>query len=188
MHWLGDGIDEVFSYEVFNIEGAFVFEHVVDGTGDFVGEDGVSFEFAAALAGEVIGKGCDVTVVSFGKDGGFSEDPTQVGVAELGSAQSFDFSGAGDGAFDQATVAAEALNIGEALDGIDLVDDGKAEGLANSGHGAHEGELERHDVAGGGDELFFELLDGVVVGGDEHNFGLNGEAVVFVIVIFEQLF
>ncbi|MCK5922351.1 MAG: hypothetical protein KAG66_15505 [Methylococcales bacterium] len=48
----------------------------------------------------------------------FAEGPAQVSVPHLPAGESFDLPGAGDGAFDEAAVADEVLDGGEAVDGV----------------------------------------------------------------------
>ena len=59
-----------FSY----VEAGSVFEHEVGGSGEFVGEDCVAFEFAVLLF-KALGEGVECVVVAFSKYGGFAEGP-----------------------------------------------------------------------------------------------------------------
>jgi hypothetical protein len=81
-----------------------------------------------------VGRGARAGHPAFGDDGGFAEGPAEIGIAEFGVAEAFDFAGAGDGAFDQAAVTEEILHAGKAGDIADFVEEGQAEELANAGY------------------------------------------------------
>jgi len=148
---------------------------VVDGAAQFASKDGVAFKFAVFVF-EVTGEGVEMWVVAFAEDGGFSKGPAEVGVAEFGSAQSFDLAGARDGSFDKAGVAEEVTDGGEAGDGVDLVEDGEGEGGADAGDGLEEGEVAWLMSPSLGEKFFFKGFDGVVVVDDELDILLEAEA------------
>lgn len=173
--------------QFFDIEAGSVFQHEVDGAAELAGEDGVAFELAMFFF-ESAGKGIELFVVTFAEDGGFAESPAQVGVAEFGSAQAFDLSGAGDGAFDETTVTQEVLHGGEALDSVDFVEHGQPEGFSNSGRGAQESEITRLVAFGDGEEFFFQGLDRFVILDNEMDILLQSKAVTWIIVGSEKGF
>src|SRR6516225_7449646 len=92
-------------------------------------------------------------MVALGDDCGFAEGPAQVGIAQLGAAQTFDLAGAGDGAFDQAAIGDEVFDGGEAVDVADLIENGQAEAFTNAGH-----RLEQCVIAGQG-QVFGQMLE-----------------------------
>jgi hypothetical protein len=74
-------------------------QHVIDGPGQFDGEDGVGLEFVAAVAGlQALGQRADDHGIAFGDHCGFAEGPAEIGIAELGPAQALDLAGGSDGA------------------------------------------------------------------------------------------
>ena len=86
--------------EAFGVEDGFLFEHKIDGAGQFDGQHGVGLELIIQPGFEPLGERAEAGI-AFGNDGGFAEGPAEIGIAEFGPAQAFDFAGAGDGAFDQ---------------------------------------------------------------------------------------
>jgi hypothetical protein len=99
--------------EPFRIEDGAVLEHEEDGAGQFDGNHGIGFELVAVHPGfQTLGQRTKDGVIALGDDGGFTEGPAEVGIAELGSAQALDLACAGNGAFDQATVGEEVLDGG----------------------------------------------------------------------------
>jgi hypothetical protein len=134
------------------------------------------------------GESVERFVVTFAEHGGLSESPAQVGVAELGASQPLDLAGTGDGAFDQARVAQEVAHRGEALDGIDLVEEGQPQGLADSRDASQQGEVARFVAFGDGEQFLLQSLDGVVVADDEFNVVLEGETLPRIPGDFEKRF
>ena len=125
--------------EALGIKDSVVFEHVINGAGEFDGQNGVGLEFIAAHAGfKPLSEGADEGVVAFGDDGGFGKGPAEIGVAKLLTAEPFDFAGGGDGAFDEAAIAEEILDGWEAGDVADFVKEGQAERFADAGDSLQE--------------------------------------------------
>ena len=93
----------------FSIESGSFLKHEVDGSAELIGQDSVAFKFTM-FGYEHFGIGCKQRMIPFTDDGGLAEGPAQVGIAHFPAAEAFDFSGTGNGAFDQAAVAAEILN------------------------------------------------------------------------------
>ena len=83
-------------------------------------------------------------------------------VAQLGPTQAFDLAGAGDGAFDQPTVAQEILDRGEAVDVADLLENGQAEVFSDARGGLQERILATGDLFGLPIEFLFDFEDLVV--------------------------
>ena len=171
--------------ELVEIKGFPVLKHEVDGATQLAGEDGVAFELAV-LRFEASGVGVEIFVVAFAKHGGLTEGPSQIGVAELGPPEALDLAGTGDGALDEATVAEEVLRGGKTVDGLDFVENGQSQGLADAGDGAQQGEVARLFPFGDSEEFLFQLLDGVVVLNDQLDILLKGKTLTGVFGGFEE--
>ena len=113
--------------------------------------------------------------IAFGNDGGFAEGPAEIGIAEFGPAQAFDFAGAGDGAFDQAAIGEEIFDAGKAGDIADFVEDGQAEVIADARGGFEQGEVAAGGLFGQLQELFFEAGELGVIMANEGQIILQGE-------------
>ena len=163
--------------ELFDIKDGAVLEHEVNGAAELIGDDGVGLE-GTFLGFQAVVVGGEHGAVASTQDGGFADGPPEIGVAEFGAAQALDLTGAGDGALDQATVAGEVLDGGETVDGVDLVEDGEGQGLADAGDGLEEGVIAGGEAAGGGNQLRFEPGDHLVVVADGGQIGLEVEAVM----------
>ena len=149
------------------IEDGFVLEHEIDGPGQLDGHDGVGFELVAAVFGfKALGQGADDSMIAFGNDGGFAKGPAQIRVAEFGSAQALDFSGACDGAFDQSAVGKEVFDGGKTGDVANLVEDGQAEAVADSCDAQEQGKVTGGNQFGLALKLPVELGDLLVEVGD----------------------
>ncbi len=101
------------SDQALGVKNGFVLEHEIDGARQLDGQDRVGFEFVAAhLRLQALRQRADQVVIAFGDDRGFAKGPAQIGVAQLGPAQTLDLAGAGHGAFDQPTIAQEIFDRG----------------------------------------------------------------------------
>src|SRR6266576_1761074 len=146
--------------QALGVENGFVFEHEVNGASQFDGQNRVGFEFVAVdLRLQALRQRADQVVIAFGDDRGFTKGPAQVGIAQLGSAQALDLAGAGDGAFDQPTIAQEIFDGGEAAEVADLIENGQAQALADAGHGLKQSIVATGDLLGLPLEFLFELED-----------------------------
>lgn len=119
-------------------------EHKIDGASEFDGQDGIGLEFVAMHAGlEALEKGSDEGLVAFGDDGGLSEGPAEIGVAEFFAAEGLELAGGGDGAFDEAAIAEEMVDGWETGDVADFIEDGEGEDFTDAGDGLEEGVVSR---------------------------------------------
>lgn len=176
------------SGEPFRVKDGFVVEHKVGGARQFDGDDGVGFELVAVHPSlQLLGQRLELVVVAFGDDGSFAKGPTQVGVAEFGPAQALDLAGAGDGAFDQATVREEIFDGGEALDVADLVENGQAQGFTDARDGLEEDILTASDAFGLALQFFVELEDLLVEVADHGHVVFEGDLAQGMVFSFEQL-
>ncbi len=91
-------------------------------------------------------------------------------------------------ALDQTAVGDEILDLGEALDGFDLVEDDQAEDSAYSRNGLKQGIGSEIVFFGTGNDIPFELGQEVVIGFDE--FEVNRHALLYgrVIEAFDDAF
>ena len=174
--------------EPIGLEDGFGFEHEIDGAGQFNGQDRVGLEFVAAHARFKPLCQWAHHAIAFGHHCRFAKGPTEIGVAEFGPAEAFDFAGAGDGAFDQAAIGEEIFDGGEAGDVADLVEEGQAEELADARCGLEKGEIAAGGFLGEFEELFFERGQLGVVMADEGQVVFEGELAHGVIFLGEELF
>ena len=171
------------------VKHGFVFEHEIDGAGQLDGQDRIGFEFVAAHQDlEALGHRSDEVMIPFGNDGAFAKGPAQVGVAQFGAAQALDLAGAGHRAFDQAAVAQEIFDSGEAGDVADFVEDGHAEVFADARDGLEEGILARSRFFGEPMELLFDGGDLGVVTADHGQFIFEGQLAQGMIFVGQELF
>ena len=126
-------------------------------------------------------------MVAFGDDGRFAEGPAEIGVTEFGAAQTFNLTGTGDGAFDQAAVREEIFDGGETLDVTNLVEDGQAEGFADTGDALEQDKLAGGDAFGLALKFLFELEDLLVEVADHGQVVLERDLAQRVIFGLEQL-
>ena len=138
-------------------------EHKIDGAGQFDGQDGVGLEFVARHSRfQSLGQGPDAEVIAFSNHGRFPQCPAQIRVAQFGAAQAFDLAGAGHRAFDQAAVAQEILDCGEAVDVADLVENGQAEVFTDARDALQQRILAPGDLFGLPIQFLFDFEDLVV--------------------------
>jgi len=174
--------------EPLGVEHGFLFEHEIDGAGQLDGEHGIRLELVVEPRFEPLGQGADDERIAFGHHGGFAEGPAQIGVAEFGSPQAFDFAGAGDGAFDEAAIGEEIFDGGKAGDVADLVEDGQPEIIADAGRGLQQREVAAAGLFGESEEFLFEGGQLGVVMGDQGQVILQGELAHRVRLGCEHLF
>ena len=133
------------AHQSLGIKDGVVFEHVIDGAGQLDRQHGVGLELVPVHpGGQPLIERADEGGIALGNDGRLAKGPAQIGIAELGAAQALELAGAGDGALDQAAIAEEIFDGGEAGDVADLVEQRQAQVLANAGDG-----LEQDEVAAG---------------------------------------
>ncbi len=145
--------------EAVHIKGGSLFQHEVGGAAELGGQHarGLSLRVLFAESLEI--------VVAWGivfeeADGGFTEGPLDVGVADLGTGEAERLSIGFLGAFDEPAVGREVLGRGEAGDIADLIEKGEAQDLSDTVD-THE-EAESIGVVDSG-----ELKDGALELGDK---------------------
>jgi hypothetical protein len=175
--------------QAFGVKDRFVFEHEIDGAGQFDGDDGVGLELVAAQARfQSLRQRPHELMIAFGDDGRFAKGPAQIRVAEPGPAQSLDLAGAGHRAFDQATVGKEVFDRGETADVADLVEEGQAQVLANAGNRLEQGVIAAGDFFGQTLELGFQSDDLGVEMADQSQFVFDGQLADGMIFAGQELF
>jgi hypothetical protein len=142
--------------ELLPLESHPAMEHVIDGTGQLLGQYGEGFTLVIFFlqAGEVFLR---CRMVSEEQDGGFRKGPLQVGVADLGARRSVAFASRFLGTFDEAAIRDEILDPGEARDIMDFIEQHEAENLADAGHGLQQIQGVGVMVLGGVDDGAFDV-------------------------------
>jgi hypothetical protein len=116
------------------IECHVAFEHVIDGTGQRMGQHGRGFTFVMRFfqAGEVLLRW---RMVSQQQDSGFRKGPFEISIADLRAGGAIPLPRGCLGACDQAALGHKLLNPREAGDSMDLVEQDQMQNLANAGDG-----------------------------------------------------
>ena len=141
--------------QALGVESGFVFEHEINGSCQLDGDHGVGFKFVAAIFGlQTLVERPDERRIAFGNDGGFAKSPAQIRIAQFGSAQPLDLPGTCDGAFDQAAIGEEVFHRWKTGNVADLVEDGEAETVADSGDAQEQCEVAGSDLFG----LFLQFV------------------------------
>jgi len=147
----------------------------VDGAPELGGEDAQRLA-SAVLAPELVRIGEAAGVPALEADGGLGERPFEMDVADPGATGADGLAIGGVSALDQPSVRAELLDRGEAVDGVDFVDEGEAEDLPHAVDGLEE-------VKHGGvvdpclaEDGLLEILDQSVVVFTEPEIGLDALA------------
>jgi len=164
-------------HDPFRVKGLAGLEHEVDGVGQLIGEDGVALELAM-LGDQPVGVGTEEAVGAFADDGGLPEGPAQIGITHLAAGQPLEFSGAGDGTFDQSAVAGEVLDGREAGNGVELIEDGHGQDIADSGHRLQEGVVAALVLPGVERDRAVEFFDQLVVNANGIHVAPDGKLVV----------
>ena len=123
------------SEEDFHMEWLLSFEHEVDGSAQFVGEDreGLGFAVFADEPGMIL---LGLFISSEEEASGFGEGPLEMDVTDLAVFGAGLFPCGLPGAFDQTAVGDEVLDAGEAVDIVDLIEEDEGEDLSDSGDGS----------------------------------------------------
>ncbi len=160
-------------------------QHIISRPGELIGEDGVAFEFAV-FGDQLVGIGGDQRMVAFANDRGFTKGPTQIRVAHLAAAESLDFAGAGDRAFDQAAVAGEVLHRGKTSDGIHFVEDGHGQHLSDPMDAEQELEVAALVLLGVFGDRPVEFVDLQIIDFDEFHVTADSHLMVRVFILGEN--
>ena len=149
--------------KLFLVKSLLVFEHEIDGTPELVGKDRESLGFAV-----LTGKPFEILFgwfVAFEeKDRCLGEGPLEMSVTDLFTTGAVFFAVGFFDALNQTAVGDEILDLGEALDRFDLVEDDQAEDSAYSGNGLKQGIGSQIVFFGTGNDVTFELGQDVVIG------------------------
>src|SRR5688572_15993134 len=116
--------------EPFRVERLAPKQHVIDRTAQLGRENAQGFSLPVLLLkpGEVLLSG---RVATQEQCGGFREGPFQMDVAHLASRRLFDLASRLVGSLDQAGIGQEVLDAGEALNVVNLIEQGQGEDLPN---------------------------------------------------------
>jgi hypothetical protein len=79
---------------LFDVKGGAVLEHEVKCPPELIGHDGVGLELSLAGAEVLVPLG-DQGMMTTSQPGGLADGPAQIGIAELGAAQSLDLAPTG---------------------------------------------------------------------------------------------
>ncbi len=159
--------------ELFLVESLLVFKHEIGGTSEFVGKDREGLGFAV-----LTGKPLEILFGRFvafeEKDRCLGESPLEMSVTDLFTTGTVFFAVGFFDALDQTAVGDEVLDLGEASDGFDLVEDDQTEDSADPRDGLKQGIGSQIVFFGTGNDIAFELGQEVVVGFND--FQINSHA------------
>ena len=106
-------------------------------------------------------------MISFRQNGGLTKGPAKIGIAHLSTAESFDFTGGCNGAFNKPAVTDKILHRREALNSIDLEKNGQRQHPANAGNGFDQGEIPAENPTGLLCESLLNKFNAIVIGADQ---------------------
>jgi hypothetical protein len=149
--------------ELFLVKSLLVFEHEIDGPPELVGKDREGLGLAV-LTGEPFEIPFAGIIAFEEKDRCLGEGPLEMSVTDLFTTGSIFFAIGFFDALDQTAVRDEILDLGEALDRFDLVEDDQGEDSAYSGNGLKQGIGSQIMFFGTGNDVTFELSQDVVIG------------------------
>ena len=161
--------------ELFLVKRLLVFEHEIGGPPELMGEDreGLGFAVLTGKSLEILFAG----LVAFEeKHCSLGESPFEVGIADLFTTGAVFFAVGFFDALDQTAVGDEILDLGEALDGFDFVEEDQAEDSSYSRNGLKQGIGSEVVFFGTGNDITFELGQEAVIGFDD--FQVNRHALL----------
>ena len=149
--------------ELFLVKSLLVFKHEIDGPPELVGEDRESLGLAVLM-----GKPLEILfgrlIALEEKDRCLGEGPLEMSVTDLFATGSVFFAIGLFDALDQTAVGDEILDLREAFDGIDLVEEDQGEDSADPWNGLKQGIGSEVVFFGTGNDIPFELGQDVVIG------------------------
>src|SRR4030042_4272889 len=152
--------------ELFLVKSLLVFKHEIDGTPELVGEDREGLGFAV-----LTGKPLEILFGRFvaleEKHRCLGEDPLKVSVTDLFTTGSVFFAVGFFDALTQTAVRDEILDLGEAPDGFDLVEEDQAEDSSDPWNGLKQDIGSQIVFFSTGNDITFELGQDVVIGFDD---------------------
>jgi hypothetical protein len=151
----------VSSEERLPIESHLATKHVIDGTGQLLGQDGEGFAFVMFFlqAGEVFLGG---RMVSAAQDGGCRKGPLEGRIADLRAGRAIAFASGFLGTCDPTTIGGEILDPGEALASLDFIEQHTAENLAETRDGLQQIPGVGVMVLGGVDAGQFDITKSLI--------------------------
>ena len=109
----------------FHIEGLLSFEHEVDGSPEFMGEDRECFALSV-LADQAVVIELSLFITSEEEASGLGKSPFEMGVADFTVLAAGLFASRFSWAFDEAAIGGEVLDPWKAVDIVDLVEEHEA--------------------------------------------------------------
>jgi len=148
--------------ELFLVKSLLVFKHEIDGPSELMGEDREGFGFAV-LTGKPLEILFPGLVTLEEKDRCLGESPLEMSVTDLFTTGSVFFAVGFLDALDQTAVGDKVLDLREAADGFDLVEEDQGEDSADPGNGLKQGIGSEVVFFGTSNDIPFELgQDGVI--------------------------
>jgi len=146
------------------VKSLLVFEHEISGpVSDGMGEDRQGLGFAVFMGESLEIFFCGLVALEE-KHRCLGEGPLEMSVADLFTTGAVFFAVGFFDALDQTAVGDEILDLGEALDGFDLVEDDQAEDSADTRNGLKQGIGSQIVFFSTGNDVTFELGQDVVIG------------------------
>ncbi len=145
------------------VKSLLVFKHEIDGTPELVGEDREGLGFAV-----LTGKPLEILFGRFvaleEKHRCLGEGPLKVSVTDLFTTGSVFFAVGFFDTLNQTAVGDEILDLGEALNGFNLVEEDQAEDSSDTRNGLKQGIGSQIVFFSTGNDITFELGQDVVIG------------------------
>jgi hypothetical protein len=149
--------------ELFLVKSLLVLEYEIDGSSELMGKDRQGLGLAV-----LTGKSLEILfrwlIALEEKDRNLGEGPLEVSVTDLFATGTVFFAVGFFDALHQAAVGDEILDLWEALDGIDLVEEDQAEDSADPWDGLKQGIGSQIVFFGTGNDIAFQLRQDMVIG------------------------
>ena len=142
--------------ELFLVKSLLVFKHEIDGPSELMGEDREGFGFAV-LSGKPLEILFPGLVTLEEQDRCLGESPLEMSVTDLFTTGSVFFAVGFLDALDQTAVGDKVLDLREAADGFDLVEEDQGEDSADPGNGLKQGIGSEVVFFGTSNDIPFEL-------------------------------
>jgi len=156
--------------ELFLVKRLLVFEHEIDGTPELVGKDRESLGFTM-FTGEPFEIPFAWLVAFEEKHRCLGEGPLEMSVTDLFTTGSVFFAVGFFDAFYQTAVGDEILDLGETLDGFDLIEDDQSQDSAYSRNGLKQGIGTKIVLFGRSYDIMFQLGQEAIIGFDHLQVG-----------------